>query len=133
MRKPIIRVLAFAALAALGWPQATASAKSVHSQGKGKSALASETAAYAKARGAVAVWGTCWEGDGAPGYWPWIQAVRALGTGQHGNELVLAELTGGKVHIAHCSAAASVDAVRRGKARGVRVSAEATPHCHTRC
>jgi dihydroorotase len=43
-------------------------------------------------------------------------------------DVMLAELTGGKVHIAHASAAASVDAVRRGKARGVRVSAEATPH-----
>ena len=43
-------------------------------------------------------------------------------------DVLLAELTGGKVHIAHASAAASVDAVRRGKARGVRVSAEATPH-----
>ena len=40
----------------------------------------------------------------------------------------LAELTGGRVHIAHLSAAGSVDAVRRGKARGVRVTAEATPH-----
>jgi dihydroorotase len=43
-------------------------------------------------------------------------------------DVQLAELTGGKVHIAHLSAAASVDAVRRGKARSVRVSAEATPH-----
>ena len=43
-------------------------------------------------------------------------------------DVLLAELTGGSVHIAHLSAAASVDAVRRGKARGVRVSAEATPH-----
>ncbi len=43
-------------------------------------------------------------------------------------DVLLAELTGGKVHIAHVSAAASVDAVRRGKARGVRVTAEATPH-----
>jgi dihydroorotase len=43
-------------------------------------------------------------------------------------DVMLAELTGGKVHIAHLSAAASVDAVRRGKARGVRVTAEATPH-----
>jgi len=43
-------------------------------------------------------------------------------------DVMLAELTGGKVHIAHASAAASVDAVRRGKARGVRVTAEATPH-----
>jgi dihydroorotase len=43
-------------------------------------------------------------------------------------DVLLAELTGGKVHIAHASAAASVEAVRRGKARGVRVTAEATPH-----
>jgi len=43
-------------------------------------------------------------------------------------DVLLAELTGGKVHIAHASAALSVDAVRRGKARGVRVTAEATPH-----
>jgi dihydroorotase len=43
-------------------------------------------------------------------------------------DIYLAELTGGKVHIAHISAAASVDAVRRGKARGVSVTAEACPH-----
>jgi dihydroorotase len=43
-------------------------------------------------------------------------------------DVLLAELTGGHVHIAHISAAASVDAVRRGRARGVRVTSEATPH-----
>ena len=43
-------------------------------------------------------------------------------------DVLLAELTQGKLHIAHISTAAGVDAVRRGKARGVRVSAEATPH-----
>jgi dihydroorotase len=43
-------------------------------------------------------------------------------------DVLLAELTGGRVHIAHLSAAASVDAVRRGKARGVKVTAEVTPH-----
>ena len=43
-------------------------------------------------------------------------------------DVLLAELTGGKVHIAHLSAAASLDAVRRGKARGVQVTAEVTPH-----
>jgi dihydroorotase len=43
-------------------------------------------------------------------------------------DVLLAELTGGKLHVAHLSAAASLDAVRRGKARGVRVTAEATPH-----
>ena len=43
-------------------------------------------------------------------------------------DIMLAELTGSKVHIAHISAALSVDAVRRGKARGVMVTAEACPH-----
>ena len=43
-------------------------------------------------------------------------------------DVSLAELTGGRLHIAHISTAASVDAVRRGKARGVNVTAEVTPH-----
>jgi len=43
-------------------------------------------------------------------------------------DVLLAELTGGRIHIAHLSAAASADAVRRGKARGIRVTAEVTPH-----
>jgi dihydroorotase len=43
-------------------------------------------------------------------------------------DVLLAELTGGRVHIAHTSTARAVDAVRRGKARGVAVTAEATPH-----
>jgi dihydroorotase len=43
-------------------------------------------------------------------------------------DVLLAELTGSRVHVAHISAAASVDAVRRGKARGVKVTAEVTPH-----
>jgi dihydroorotase len=43
-------------------------------------------------------------------------------------DIGLAELTGGRIHIAHVSTVASVEAIRRGKARGVRVTAEATPH-----
>jgi dihydroorotase len=43
-------------------------------------------------------------------------------------DIHLAELTGGRVHIAHLSTAGAVEAVRRGKARGIRVTAEATPH-----
>jgi dihydroorotase len=43
-------------------------------------------------------------------------------------DVMLAELTGGRIHVAHLSTARSVDAVRRGKARGVRVTAEVTPH-----
>ena len=61
----------------------------------GKTALASQAVAYAKAQGAAAVWGTCWEGDGAPGFWPWIQVVRGLARGgSDAGEAVLAELTG---------------------------------------
>jgi hypothetical protein len=27
---------------------------------------------------AVVGWGTCWHGDGAPGFWPWMQALNAV-------------------------------------------------------
>jgi dihydroorotase len=43
-------------------------------------------------------------------------------------DIVLAELTGAHVHIAHVSTAGAVRIVREAKARGVRVSAEVTPH-----
>jgi dihydroorotase len=43
-------------------------------------------------------------------------------------DIRLAELTGGHVHIAHLSTAGSVNLVRQARARGVRVTAEVTPH-----
>lgn len=43
-------------------------------------------------------------------------------------DLLLAELTGARLHIAHVSAAESVRVIREAKARGVRVSCEVTPH-----
>ena len=43
-------------------------------------------------------------------------------------DIQLAALTGGRLHVAHVSTQASVEAIRRGKARGVRVTAEVTPH-----
>jgi dihydroorotase len=46
-------------------------------------------------------------------------------------EIALAELTGARVHILHVSTAGSVDLIRRGKARGVRVTGEACPHHFT--
>ncbi len=46
--------------------------------GIGKTALVTDAAEYARDRGATVAWAACWEGDGAPGYWPWIQVVRAL-------------------------------------------------------
>jgi len=43
-------------------------------------------------------------------------------------DIALAELTGTSVHLAHLSTAGAVRLVRDAKARGVRVTAEVTPH-----
>ena len=46
-------------------------------------------------------------------------------------DLVLLEETGGRLHIAHLSCEGSVRLVREAKRRGLRVTAEATPHHFT--
>ena len=43
-------------------------------------------------------------------------------------DILLAEMTGGHVHILHVSTAGAVELVRQGKQRGVHVTAEACPH-----
>ncbi len=43
-------------------------------------------------------------------------------------DLMLAELTGAQLHVAHVSTAGGVEAIRRARERGVNVTAEATPH-----
>jgi dihydroorotase len=43
-------------------------------------------------------------------------------------DIYLAELTGAKLHIAHASTAGSVALIREAKRRGIRVTAEVTPH-----
>lgn len=43
-------------------------------------------------------------------------------------DLTLAELTKGRLHIAHVSTEGSVDLIRRAKEKGIRVTAEVTPH-----
>jgi DNA-binding SARP family transcriptional activator len=45
--------------------------------GIGKSRLAEELIAHARARGARVLVGRCWEAGGAPVYWPWVQSLRA--------------------------------------------------------
>ena len=40
--------------------------------GIGKTRLAEEISTDASARGMRVVWGRCWEGGGAPAYWPII-------------------------------------------------------------
>ena len=43
-------------------------------------------------------------------------------------DLVIAEATGGRLHIAHLSTARSLDMVRQAKRRGIRVTCEVAPH-----
>ena len=43
-------------------------------------------------------------------------------------DIILAELTGGQYHVMHISTAEAIDAVRRAKLKGLRVTAEAAPH-----
>jgi dihydroorotase len=43
-------------------------------------------------------------------------------------DISMAEITSGRVHVAHMSARQSLRAVQAGKARGVAVTAEVTPH-----
>jgi DNA-binding SARP family transcriptional activator/tetratricopeptide (TPR) repeat protein len=45
--------------------------------GIGKSRLADELIAEARARDARVLVGRCWEAGGAPVYWPWVQSLRA--------------------------------------------------------
>jgi dihydroorotase len=48
-----------------------------------------------------------------------------------GRDILLAEMTGGHIHIAHMSAWTTLEAVRQGKSRGVKVTAEVCPHHFT--
>jgi dihydroorotase len=43
-------------------------------------------------------------------------------------DIILAELTGGHVHLCHMSTRGSVDLIRRAKEKGLKVTSEATPH-----
>ncbi len=46
--------------------------------GIGKTALLTEATREAGGAGATTVWGTCWDADRAPGYWPWTQVIRQM-------------------------------------------------------
>ena len=46
-------------------------------QGIGKTRVAMELAAPAEQLGAQVLWGRCYEREGAPPYWPWVQVIRA--------------------------------------------------------
>lgn len=66
------------------------------------------------------------------GYFSMQLGLRGIPSGAEvimaARDIALAEMTGGHVHIMTISTAGTVDQVRRAKAKGVRVTAEVTPH-----
>lgn len=58
--------------------------------GIGKTRILTEAARYAESTGMVVLWGRCWEGEGAPAFWPWRQIIRACmaGAPERGPELI---------------------------------------------
>jgi tetratricopeptide (TPR) repeat protein len=45
--------------------------------GIGKTSTCDQLATCARGSGAHVVWGRCYEGEGAPAFWPWLQVLRA--------------------------------------------------------
>src|SRR5687767_7070044 len=45
--------------------------------GIGKTRTAQELATRAEQRGAQILWGWCYEEEGAPPFWPWVQPIRS--------------------------------------------------------
>ena len=46
--------------------------------GIGKTRTIQELAKHATELGVLSIWGRCYDGEGAPPYWPWIQLLRAF-------------------------------------------------------
>ncbi|MBI4593577.1 MAG: dihydroorotase [Candidatus Rokubacteria bacterium] len=84
--------------------------------------LISHAEDHALSRGAAMNEGVVSTELGIPGTPPAAEDVMVA------RDIILAELTGARVHIAHVSTAGAVRLVREAKARGVRVTAEVTPH-----
>ena len=67
--------------------------------GIGKTRAAEELATYARVSGARVYWGRCREDEGAPAYWPWVQAIR--GYARDADPVALAwQLGGGAAEVA---------------------------------
>ena len=45
--------------------------------GIGKTRIAQELASHAESLGAQVLWGRCYEQEGVPPYWPWVQPIRS--------------------------------------------------------
>ena len=66
------------------------------------------------------------------GYWSTVLGLRGIPRASErisvARNIVLAEMTGARFHVAHLSTAGALAQVREAKARGLRVSCEVTPH-----
>ena len=67
--------------------------------GIGKSRTAQELAGHARDQGATVLWGWCYEGEGAPPYWPWVEPIRTY-VGQTEPGMLRAQLGAGLADIA---------------------------------
>ncbi|HPN73017.1 MAG TPA: dihydroorotase [Candidatus Omnitrophota bacterium] len=76
-------------------------------------------------------------GDGVmhEGYWSTVLGLAPIPAVSETTiverDIALAEISGARLHIAHVSCGESVEIIRRAKARGVKVTAEVTPHHFT--
>src|SRR3989442_14996419 len=68
--------------------------------GIGKTRLVEELAREAAERGGLAFWGRCWEGEGAPPYWPWVQLIRTCLRTVHPERLQLVAVGAGAPYLA---------------------------------
>lgn len=72
------------------------------------------------------------EGQMHEGYWSTLLGLKGIPAAAEevmvARDLILAEMTGSRLHLAHISSAGSVRLIREAKARGVAVTAEVTPH-----
>ena len=66
------------------------------------------------------------------GYYSMLLGLRGIPAGAEvimvARDIVLAEMTGGHVHLMTLSTAGAVEQIRRAKEKGIRVTAEVTPH-----
>jgi class 3 adenylate cyclase len=67
--------------------------------GIGKTRTSEELATYAGLRNAKVLWGKCYEGEGAPAYWPWVQLIRSYVHDRDAKE-VMSEMGPGAADIA---------------------------------
>jgi class 3 adenylate cyclase len=67
--------------------------------GIGKTRTSEEFATYASLRNTQALWGRCYEGEGAPAYWPWVQVIRSYVHNRDAKEL-MSEMGPGAADIA---------------------------------